>query len=65
VVLADGAEITLSSKDFTNSNFDNTQLNINTNKSYFNSFEHIHNTDNLNSNDYSSRGSLGAPNGVD
>ena len=51
---------TLTNHDCTNSSVDNTQLNANNNGNNFNLIEHNHNTDNLNNNDCSGRGSLGA-----
>ena len=51
--------------DCTNSSVDNTQFNANNNENDFNLIKHNHNTDNLNNNDCSGRGSLGAPDGVD
>jgi hypothetical protein len=61
----DGSSHTLTNHDCTNSSVDNTQLNANNNGNNFNLIEHNHNTDKINKNDCSSRGSLGAPDGVD
>ena len=62
---ADGSPHTPTNHDCTNSSVDNTQLNANNNDNNLNLIEHNHNTDNLNNNDCSGRGSLGAPDGVD
>jgi hypothetical protein len=61
----DGSSHTPTNHDCTNSSVDNTQLNANNNDNNLNLIEHNHNTDNLNNNDCSGRGSLGAPEGVD
>ena len=65
VAPADGAAHPPTNHDCTNSSVDNTQFNANNNENNFNLIKHNHNTDNLNNNDCSGRGSLGAPDGVD
>jgi len=61
----DGSAHTLTNHDCNNSNLDNTQRNANNNETNFYLIEHNHNTDNIDNNDCSGRGSLGAPTGAD